>query len=134
LVSGEVSGEGPGSGEAASNEGSSSEDASSGVSSGVSSFVVAVFAFSGVVVGSEVDFFSSGEDSEGAGEEEDFTSGGVVGPPPPPGLGVAGLALESLPPAPEEVFCAFDEGSAFFGSEEAPFDEFDEEVRLLARL
>jgi hypothetical protein len=37
------------------------------------------------------------------------------------------VALESLPPAPEEVFCAF-EGSAFSGSEEAPFDEVDEVV------
>jgi hypothetical protein len=71
------------------------------------------------VVGSEIDFFSSGEDSEGAGEDVPDV---LLGPPPPPELGLSCVALESLPPAPEEVFCSF-EGFAFFGSEEAPFDE-----------
>jgi hypothetical protein len=57
--------------------------------------------FSGVV-GSEVDFLSSGEDSEGAGEEEDVPDV-LLETPPPPGLGVSCVALESLPPAPEEA-------------------------------
>jgi hypothetical protein len=75
-----------------------------GACSGVVGSEVEVFpAEDSGVVGSEVEVFPAEDSAEGAGKED--VPDGVPETLPPPGLGASGVALESLPPAPEEVFC-----------------------------